>query len=63
MNLMRTNCTTCNKATLHTEYKPKWLLHIMLCLFTGGLWLLVVLYKVLKSMSFKPTCMECGTTK
>ncbi len=52
------NCRTCGKPTLHLVERPNHILHLLLSVFTAGLWLIVW---VLRGMSEKrATCTVCG---
>jgi len=55
-------CKTCGKQTLHTKETPNHILHLLLSVFTLGLWLLVWLALVLISSGKRPRCSVCGST-
>lgn len=50
-------CRQCEKPTQHNQYAPIHILHLLLTLVTGGLWLFVWIYQI----SIKPQCTVCGT--
>ncbi|MGH7531008.1 MAG: hypothetical protein ACREMN_11550 [Gemmatimonadales bacterium] len=53
------NCKSCGKPTLHLVQRPNHILHLLLSVFTAGLWLIVW---VLVSMGEKKaSCTVCGT--
>lgn len=54
-------CTTCGQPTVHTVQTPNHLLHLLLSIFTAGLWLLV--WIVLAAKSPKPVCTVCASGK
>ena len=59
-------CQHDQKTTLHyrNAKKRNWILHIVLALITGGLWLIVMLFLALTSGSKDLwTCSQCGTTQ
>lgn len=60
-------CPNCNRKTLHIRQTKQmsWLLHLVLAIFTGGLWLIVwgflVFWHILtKPIGGKKVCSQCG---
>lgn len=49
-------CTTCESQTMHLQQRPNHILHLLLTLVTGGLWLLVWIFM----SSSKSQCSECA---
>jgi hypothetical protein len=56
-------CADCKKQTLHiyTEYHCNHILHLLLSLFTGGLWILIWILMAIPE-SDDPACTFCGST-
>lgn len=60
-NLM-TNCSKCQKKTLHIEQKLNHILHLLLAIVTAGVWLIV--WVLLAFLHDKKTqCTICGHNK
>ena len=55
-------CRICCKHTLHIydEHSCNHILHLLLTLVTGGLWLLIWILAILSSYNTKPVCTICG---
>ena len=57
-----TNCSKCQKKTLHIEQKMNHILHLLLSIVTAGVWIIVwVILAILHSN--KPQCTICGHNK
>ena len=58
-------CSRCGRVTIHSRNveRTNWLLHIVLALVTGGLWLFVALLIAMSNASNKGSwvCSTCGT--
>jgi hypothetical protein len=56
-------CADCQKQTLHiyTEQRCNHLFHLLLSLFTGGLWIMVWVFAAIPQ-STEPACTLCGST-
>ncbi len=52
-------CGKCDKKTLNIQEVPNYLLHIVLSIITGGIWLI---YWVLFISKKDPQCTACGET-
>jgi len=51
-------CSKCGRRTMHVARKPNHILHLLLTVFTAGIWLIPWL---LLSLGQKPAqCTECG---
>ena len=55
---MKKFCPNCKQATEHRDNSCSHLLHLIVTLITGGLWLLPWIYFALTSR--EPTCNVCG---
>jgi len=60
-------CRKCKRPTLHYQNTKQmsWLMHLVLAIFTGGLWLIVWVFLLLwhgltKPVNAKWTCSACG---
>ncbi len=60
-------CPNCNKKTMHYKETKKlsWLMHLVLTLITGGLWLAFLFITMIwhvftKKIGGKRTCSNCG---
>lgn len=60
-------CENCNKKTIHFRETKQmsWLMHLVLTIFTGGIWLIFflltsVFHVFTKPMGGKKTCSQCG---
>ena len=60
-NLM-TNCSKCQKKTLHIEQKINHILHVLLTVVTAGFWIVAWIYIAL-SHNKKTQCTICGHDK
>lgn len=61
INVM-TNCSKCQKKTLHIEQKMNHILHLLLSVVTAGVWIIVwIILAILHSN--KPQCTMCGHNK
>lgn len=61
-------CKKCNRETLQyrNTKEMSWLMHLVLAIFTAGIWLIVWFFIALWHMLTKPiggkwTCSQCGT--
>jgi len=61
-------CKKCNRKTLQyrNTKEMSWLMHLVLAIFTAGIWLIVWFFIVFWHMLTKPiggkwTCSQCGT--
>jgi hypothetical protein len=53
-------CKVCAKATMHIQSKPNHVLHLLLTIFTLGVWLIIwILVGLLQG---KPQCTVCGNS-
>ena len=52
-------CKTCGKPTMHLVERPNHILHLLLTVFTFGLWLIVWLFMGMSEK--KATCAVCGS--
>lgn len=52
-------CRTCGKPTLHLVERPNHILHLLLSVFTLGLWLIVWIFQLFGERP--ATCTVCGT--
>lgn len=57
-NFMRA-CKACSTQTMHIQQKPNHILHVLLSIFTAGLWLFVWIGIILFG-SKAPQCTQCG---
>ena len=60
-------CPTCNRKTVHLRQTKQmsWVIHLVLTIFTGFLWLIVlafiaVWHALTKPIGGKKTCSQCG---
>ena len=60
-NLM-TDCSKCQKKTLHIEQKINHILHVLLTVVTAGFWIIAWIYIAL-SHNKKTQCTICGHDK
>jgi len=51
-------CTNCGKPTMHLVERPNHILHLLLTVFTLGLWIIVWLFIGMSEK--KATCTVCG---
>lgn len=56
-NFMR-NCKSCGQATMHVQQKPNHVLHLLLTIFTVGIWLPI--WFLVGLVQEKPQCTICG---
>ncbi len=55
-------CNNCREKTLHIKKTPNHILHLLLSIFTAGLWLIVWFLIVVSSAGASWRCSKCGTS-
>ncbi len=55
------HCSSCDRKTVHLRNRPNHILHLLLSIMTGGIWILVWL--MANVFQRGPSCTECGKTK
>ena len=55
-------CLRCNQMTLHVHRGASHVLHLLLSVFTLGLWLPIWLVVGIASAATPPACQTCGST-
>jgi hypothetical protein len=67
MNTLQTmwHCRICDKQTIHIydEHRCNHILHLLLTICTGGLWLIIWIFAACGSYTTKPKCTICGGLK
>lgn len=56
-------CRNCAQRTAFEKDEPKHLLHVILCLFTVGLWIPIWIMAILFSAMTRCRCRVCGGTR
>lgn len=51
-------CRRCKANTMHLEQKPNHILHLLLTVFTAGIWL--IMWLLISMFSGSPKCTQCG---
>lgn len=52
------HCKRCGKPTIHLAQHPNHIMHLLLTVFTAGLWLIVWVFAAAGTQ--KPQCTVCG---
>jgi len=61
---LQLHCANCNALMPHTKKTPNHVLHLLLTLFTAGLWLVVwILIALSASGAGEARCGKCGTVR
>ena len=61
-NVVMKQCKSCKKMTQHTQPSTSHLLHLVLSIFTVGVWIIMWII-IAASNSSAAQCTECGKTK
>ena len=61
LELVEVKCFTCGEKTTHMRDDCNHILHVLLTVCTGGLWVVVWIYKAMKADELR--CTECGSRK
>jgi hypothetical protein len=62
-HVVRRFCKDCGQMRPFEKPKLNWILHLLLTIFTAGLWLLVVALLILDNAFKRFRCRECGKAK